>query len=109
MTLYGLYQIYDLVAQTTAGPIIGTTHERAAIRSFTDVLKDNKTAPGQHPEDFQLHEIAKQDPDTGALVEVYNPPRIVFTGKNWLDAINAQSPAPDLSLNGSERSLTGIK
>ena len=83
-----LFQTYDLVAQSIIGPIIITANEGAALRIFTDSLK-NPDSLGKHPEDYQMREIGKIDPDTGELTpcEVRT---LALTGKAWAQQQNTE-------------------
>lgn len=83
MGTHQLYQMYDLAAETIAGPIIPSTRDAAVIRQFVDVLADKKTTPGQYPQDYVLLLLGAQNIETGELLTL-NKPRTIYTGKQWL-------------------------
>lgn len=83
-----LYSVFDLVAKMCIGPIIAVQHEAAAVRTFTDALKDERTSLSQHPDDYELLYIAERDDDTGTVTGIGSP-HTVMTGKQWA-YMNAQ-------------------
>lgn len=87
-----LFQMYDTVAKGPIGPIFAIKSEAAAIRMFRDGLTDEKSNLATHPEDYELHQIGEQDPDTGEILQAECPqcglkaganhaPIITITGK----------------------------
>ena len=57
----------------------------AAMRGFADEV--NKSGPdagpvSQHPEDFELHELALFDEENGRFLQAENHPRLVSRGKD---------------------------
>lgn len=82
MNAVNLYQIYDTVDQRVVGPIMTVRHEAAAIRYFTDLLRDEKTTIGQHPDDYKLILIGTQNEDTG-IINGASEPLDALTGKAW--------------------------
>jgi len=82
MSFIQLFQIYDLVGEQIIGPIIAYRHPAAAIRSFTDLLRDPKTTLGQHPDDYDIRLVGVQDENDGTIDPV-NPPIIQLTGTTW--------------------------
>ena len=96
-----LYTAYDRVAETTFGPALVAPNERAAPRTSTDALKDNKQL-GKHCGDYVLLEIGSIDEDTGTVTG--RPvPRIALDGDQWeksqttppVDPAGGNSPAGD--------------
>lgn len=87
-----LYQLYDLQAKTTAGPILTERNAAPAIRAFYDLLGRKETTPGQYPEDFELRHVAEQDDDTGVITGL-DRPRTVATGVDWTKAQLAEQNA----------------
>lgn len=85
-----LYQVYDNVAQRSMGPIIAAYAAAAAIRSFTDAMKDERTTLAQHPEDFDLLHLGEQDEHTGTILGV--TPTIVLAGSTWAVMNSGASP-----------------
>jgi len=86
-----LYQVYDTVGQNVLGPIITVKHDAAAVRIFTEALKDQKTALAQHPQDYVLLYLGTQDDDTGVIVS--EMPKTVLTGKQWKDMQGDGAPS----------------
>lgn len=78
-----LYQIFDLTAEAVVGPIMLEKALGAAIRSFTSVLSNKNTFPGQYPEQFTLLFIGVQDDETAEITG--QPVCVVATGRQWLE------------------------
>lgn len=95
MRTTNLYQIYDAVANTVIGPIIVTYHPAAAVRQFTDLLRDPKTTLAAHPEDYELRYLGQQDESTG-LVDGLTVPQAVLTGLQWKLSQERADSAPQL-------------
>lgn len=78
-----LFQIFDTTGNTVIGPIITSHHEAAAVRQFTDLLKDQTTLLAKHPEDYELRWLGYQDEDTGTIDPTPANTSIVLTGSAW--------------------------
>lgn len=78
-----VYCLYDRVAATWIGQLVVDRADAPVIRMFHDLLADDKTGPGQHPNDYELKYIG-QVADDGQLVSV--DPQVVATGSAWLAA-----------------------
>lgn len=87
----GIYQIRDTTAEMVIGPIMTMHHQAAAIRVFTDALKDTSTSLSKHPEDYELVYLGVQDEKTGEINET-GAAMIVITGKQW-KALQDSAPA----------------
>lgn len=83
-----LFQTKDTAAKTVIGPIIRAYHNAAAVRIFTDGLKDRNTL-GAHPEDYELIELGIQDEENGEIQGYDGGPVTIVTGKQWLTLQNA--------------------
>lgn len=68
MRIINLYQLWDITARTTAGPIMAFRHDAAAIRAFQDTLNADGILPNKYPEQFNLIRIGAQDEDTAMLI-----------------------------------------
>lgn len=90
-----LYQIYDRKSEQVIGMILREHRDAAAIRVFGDVLSNKDTAPGQHPEDFDLIYLGYQSPE--GTIDAEEEVRTVITGTQWLAAQQKPQTA-DLSL-----------
>lgn len=89
-----LYQLYDRLAGHVAGPVIPEVRDAAAIRAFHEVLSSNQTLPGQYPNDFELLCVGEQD-DATAVIVAYSEPRIVVTGRDWVESQKVFGDASD--------------
>lgn len=87
-----LYQMYDLTAQATSGPIISEKRDGPAIRAFSAVLANKETLPGQYPDQFELRLVGIQDEETGQIDA--GIPYTVATGRQW----NETQLAPETRL-----------
>lgn len=91
-----LYQLYDLVARTTAGPIMAYKHDGAALRAFGDTLAAEGILPNKYPEQFNLLKLGEQDEDTGAIfIHIQNESaqgeiQTLATGRGWKQGGSAQ-------------------
>lgn len=93
MTLTYLYQMYDTLAQSVAGPIIIEKRDAPAIRAFHSVLaQGHKTLPGQYPSNFELRMIGSQDEDTAQLTAL--TPATIATGSAWVEQLAKQQETP---------------
>lgn len=81
MRLANLYQMYDNLAQSVAGPIIIEKRDAPAIRAFHGVLANKDTLPGQYPDNFELRHIGVQDEETAQLTVMQ--PQTIATGTQW--------------------------
>lgn len=68
MRLVNLYQVFDVRARTTLGPIFAGQNEIPIARELTDHVNNPETMLGKNPEDFQLVLLGTQDLDTGRIV-----------------------------------------
>lgn len=81
MAMNNLYQLYDLVAQSTAGPIVQHTRHGSAVRQFHELLKDQTTTPGKYPEQFDLLWIGEQDNESAEITS--RQPTPAARGADW--------------------------
>ena len=85
MSRTGLYQIFDLVAEAAAGPIMLHKKDGPAVRLFKDLVEDKTTTVGQHPADYELRFLGLQDDSSGELTA--QGPETVITGEQILEAL----------------------
>lgn len=78
-----LYQIFDLKAGSIAGPIIIEKRDGPAIRSFHDLLRDERSTISRHPDDYELRVVGVQDEDTGHITGCL--PYTIATGTSWVE------------------------
>lgn len=84
----GLYAIYDTIAEEYIGaPIYTFPAAPAAIRFFTDILADKQTSVGNHPQDYELHQLGFLQSVDPVIAEHRE---VILTGKAWL----ATQPQP---------------
>lgn len=106
-----LYMVRDIVGGQVIKPIIIVKHEAAAVRIFTDAMKDERTDLFQHPADYELLYLGEQNDDTGEIAGLERP-RAILTGRQYTlatatptaDAVDASGAADARPLvRGSER------
>lgn len=95
-----LYQVRDNKAERTFGPILAAYADAAAIRIFSDAMRDPKTTLAQHPEDFDLLYLGEQDEQTGTILGITPTP--VLTGEMFATISGASPRTPAQSDNGLE-------
>lgn len=79
---YFLFSVKDTATQLFAQPFPSAA-EMAAIRSVRDLVGKADNAVGQHPEDYELHQIGMFDDNTG-VIDALSPPRLVARCKDLL-------------------------
>lgn len=81
-----LYVIFDTRAEAIIGEIVQTARvDAVAVRSFGDLLRDERSLLGQHPADFQLVCVGHMN-DVGEIVPER---RVVLTGQQFIDSQKA--------------------
>lgn len=118
MSKIQLYIIYDTVAMTTLGGILLAHREQQAIRTFSELLNNKDTAPGQYPSDFTLLHVGEMNTDTGELTGT--EPKLTYTGRLHLsmkehaaqrsdhltaDTASRQAPGPNMNNNNDLQPL----
>lgn len=83
-----LYAVYDTVSESIIGGIIIETSDAPAIRAFHDALRMKDSLLAQHPEDYNLVNLAALDP-AGYIRVGETQPQIVATGAAWKESQNA--------------------
>lgn len=78
-----LFAVKDLAVQSFQ-PVQNIAHFGGARRWFQDQVNNKETNFGQHPEDYELHEIGTFDTETGCLVECRGA---VIRGKDLLNSV----------------------
>lgn len=79
-----LYQIYDKIAEAVVGPIMSANRAAPIIRSFYELLADERRELNKHAADYDLLHIATQDEETGEILAFR--PETTATGAAWLAA-----------------------
>lgn len=81
-----LYAVYDIVAREIHGPILTFNADAAAIRTFSEILADNKTALSQHPADYTLLYLGTitENDDTLPQILASLGAEVILTGAQWL-------------------------
>lgn len=77
----GLYMVFDGKVQGYSMPFASQS-DQAAVRTFTDALKQGDSLMSRHPEDFSLVRLADFDDVTGMVTPVQPGPLEVFHGRN---------------------------
>lgn len=77
-----LFVLRDEVAQIVVGEITSERTIPSAVRSFYDLLADERTVLAKHPADYVLVHVGDMD-DRGHITPAYN---VVATGAGWVEA-----------------------
>jgi len=78
-----IYAVYDNKVESYLNPFTMRTRGEA-VRSWADVVNDDKTQFHKHPADFTLMEIGEFDQDTGQLQNNANGPQSVGVALEFL-------------------------
>lgn len=97
-----LYQVLDLVAQRTLGPILTNYNDAAAVRVFTEALNDARTSLSKAPQDYALVLLGEQDEETGSLFPLDGIPTVVLHGKTWAAIAKPDSGASPRTPAGAD-------
>lgn len=62
-----MISVFDKKAESWSFPV-QADNKLTAIRMFADLVSDNRTLVGQHPEDFDLYELGEFDVTSGGFV-----------------------------------------
>lgn len=98
MSTTRLYQMYDLLAEAGAGPILSEKRDGPAIRAFNSVLENKNTLPGQYPDHFELRFLGEQDDQT-SFINALIVPQTIATGRAWKASKDEPQDQPQLALN----------
>lgn len=89
----GLYQMYDIAAQSVAGPIMMDQNDKNVVRNFYRLLADKNTQPGLYPAEYCLYKVGEQDLETGTIETAYEDgqsvkeyPLVIARGTDWIAA-----------------------
>lgn len=88
-----LYAVYDLVAETTIGPIQQAPTDGVAARAFTDALRSDELL-SRHPSDYVLVFLAEFDASTCMLEQDRDP--LVSPVLKGRDVTRAAAPELEL-------------
>lgn len=67
-----VYSVYDAKVKAYGGPFF-QTNAGEAIRTFTDIVNDERTTLHRHPTDYVLFEIGEWDNQVGQLKATVPP------------------------------------
>jgi len=67
-----VFSIFDVKAKAFGSPFF-MHHNGLALRAFSDLCADDKTAVFKHPEDYKLYCLGEFDDCSGALVSLPQP------------------------------------
>lgn len=73
--------VYDSATQAFANPVF-VPHVNVAIRSFTDEVNNPQGVIYQHPDDYELWQLAEWDSDTGLFPPNGDDKRLLTRGKD---------------------------
>jgi len=71
-----VYAIRDSKGEFYTAPFYKNTHGEAE-RDFTTLCNDEKSNPGQYPEDYDLYYLGNFDNNTGKIAGLDSPQHIV--------------------------------
>ncbi len=91
-----VYCIYDVKAGIFNKPFF-MTKDAMAVRSFSDIVNDDRSSICSHPEDYTLHRIGSYDDGTGVL-EAGKIVSIANAGA--LKRFNDSPPLPEKLVDG---------
>lgn len=86
-----LYAVRDTLANDVGTQLIVAKADAVAVRAFTDALQNPQGFMYKHPQDFELIECGALHED--GRIEALESPRIVLTGKQWVEVNAAQQAA----------------
>lgn len=79
----GIYMVFDAKVKVFSMPF-SSQSDAAAVRTFTDALKQGDSLMSRHPEDFSLCRVCDIDEQLG-VVSVLDPsPVEVYHGRNFV-------------------------
>lgn len=87
--IFNVYSILDGKSHVYSPPFL-SRHTGEALRSFTDLVNDERSTVSKYPGDFQLVQVATFDDELGTFIEC----KPVFLGT----ADQYQKPSAQLSL-----------
>jgi len=95
------YCIYDRKTLAYFPPFYAPTHG-GAVRSLTDLVADNNTTVGRHPNDYVLFCIGQFDDQNGAL-EPKSPLEHVIDASALVAALQQEIPFPAAATSSKVR------
>lgn len=82
MRVRRLYQVFDLEAEIVTGHPFIDIRDNGAVRTFHQVLGDQRTDMSRYPEHYELRLVALQDEES-AIVTPVVPYKVIATGAGW--------------------------
>lgn len=92
---YYLFCVFDAKLASFNVPFVQKT-EASAVRAFTDLVRDKRSAVNQHPEDYSLFCVGSFDSASGVLTPC--TPRALTTASALLVIDPTESAAADKPL-----------
>jgi len=86
MAKTNLYQLWDKESESVIGPVVADVRHAPAVRTFHEILANEKTVPGQYPEHFNLLWLGTQDTETALITPNSDPIPVVARGEDWVKA-----------------------
>lgn len=77
-----VFSIHDVKAQVFSNPFY-MGHDGQALRSFADLVNDEKSSINKHPEDYKLYGLADYDDISGAFVS-YEVPKFLANASDFV-------------------------
>lgn len=75
--IYGVYAIYDSAAHVFTAPTIDIS-DASAVRSFQQAIANSGSVMNFKPDDFSLYQVGTFDVETGELVPLTPPSRLII-------------------------------
>lgn len=79
-----LLAVFDVLAGAYVGAPIGAPTRGVGERSFTDEVNRPDSNIGQHPDDFELHEVGVFNVLTGEIVPTMPRPTVYGRARQFL-------------------------
>ena len=83
-----MFSLYDSKAEVFGVPFFMNA-TGLAVRAFTDLVNDPKSAPSRYPSDFSLFELGSFD-DSKALYSPLQAPLCLGVGSSFVKAITPE-------------------
>lgn len=98
-----LYVVYDTVSETTVSPLFSASRDEAAIRSFTEMMTDQRHPLSKHARDLHLIYVGQIDHATCAIFPrvVGMDRRVIYSGLTGDSAVRTDAGTPGADDNNA--------
>lgn len=80
---YAICAIYDTCSKDVAGGAMIFPHDAVAVRTFGDVIKQEKSFVAAHLQDMEMHRYGWLDTETNTITPDF---AVLITGHQWASA-----------------------